>query len=430
MVAACSGGFGNHCAIYFAIHHANNRATNQKSPMAVLQSPSKPEPGTSLFSAQFVLLLAVTTLFGLSFSTYFLLPKFLAVELAADPVTIGSVTTIFWLASALTVPFVGGQIDRRGRKVFAAAGGLILALSCAGFLWVDSVGPLIWALRILQGIGFTLFYIAVATLATDLSPPARLGQALGIFGAVMIFTNAVGPAFAEWTSEHFGWRTVFAATAVTSVLAAVFSRLIHEQRHAPPAGGQHTSLLAVLRRPGMLPVTIISAMVGWVFGTLFTFYQPWALSLGIKKVAIYLVAYAVAAVAVRVLCGDLADRLGRLRVVRAMLLIYVLAPLALIWLDYFGLFIAGAVLGLTQGIYYPALNAVAIDLATPAERGKVMAAYNGAFNLGLSAAGLVLGHVVIATDYRTVFVLACVVSMAAFGLLALMPARGNAGRVG
>ena len=108
--------------------------------MAVLQSPSGPESEAVLFSAQFLLLLAVTTLFGLSFSTYFLLPKFLAVELAADPVTIGSVTTVFWLASALTVPFIGGQIDRRGRKVFAAVGGLILALSCAGFFWVDSVG--------------------------------------------------------------------------------------------------------------------------------------------------------------------------------------------------------------------------------------------------------------------------------------------------
>src|SRR3990167_4800082 len=94
-------------------------STTRRTPMAVLQSPSGPESGAALFSAQFVLLLAVTTLFGLSFSTYFLLPKFLAVELAADPVTIGSVTTIFWLAFALTVPLVGGQIDRRGRKAFA-----------------------------------------------------------------------------------------------------------------------------------------------------------------------------------------------------------------------------------------------------------------------------------------------------------------------
>lgn len=394
--------------------------------MTAAEPPRALDPATSLFTSEFVLLLAVTSVFGLSFSTYFLLPKFLSVELAADPVTIGSVTTIFWLASVLVVPYVGGQIDRHGRKLFAAAGGLILAVACAGFLWVDSVGPLIWVLRVLQGFGFTFFYLAVATLATDLAPPARLGQALGIFGAVMIFTNAVGPAFAEWTSEHFGWQAVFAATAAAAFLAAGLSHFIPERRQAP-AGGNHASLLQVLRRPGMMPVILASALVGWAFGTLFTFYQPWALALGIDKVAIYLVAYAVAAVAVRVVFGDLADRLGRLRVVRAMLLLYVLAPLTLIWLDFFGLFIAGAVLGLTQGIYYPALNAVAIDCATPAERGKVMAAYNGAFNLGLSAAGLVLGYVVIATDYRTVFALASVVCIAACGLLALARERSGPG---
>lgn len=69
------------------------------------------------------------------------------------------------------------------------------------------------------------------------------------------------------------------------MLAAVFSRLIHEHRHAPPAGERHASLLAVLRRPGMLSVTMVSAMVSWAFGTLFTFYQPWALSFGIQSAA-------------------------------------------------------------------------------------------------------------------------------------------------
>ena len=104
---------------------------------------------TGLAEPRFLALLAITTLFGLSFSTYFLLPKFLSVELAADPVTIGGVTTIFWLASALVVPFTGQQIDRRGRRLFAGIGGLLLACSCAGFVWIDSVGPLIWMLSLL-----------------------------------------------------------------------------------------------------------------------------------------------------------------------------------------------------------------------------------------------------------------------------------------
>jgi MFS family permease len=391
--------------------------------MTAIEPLSADPPRTGLAEPGFLALLAITTLFGLSFSTYFLLPKFLAVELAADPVTIGGVTTIFWLASVLVVPFAGHQIDRRGRLGFASIGGLLLALSCAGFVFVETIGPLIWLLRVAQGIGFTLFYVAAATLVADLSPPARLGQTLGLFGAVMIFTNAVGPAFAEWASVLFGWRVVFAATALTALLATLGTRLLREPE-APRTAGPHAGLLQVLRRPGMAPVILVSTLAGWVFGSLFTFYQPWALSLDIPQVSGYLVAYAVAAIAMRILAGSAADRLGRVPVVRTMLLLYVLAPLAVIWIDRIGLAAAGAILGVFQGIYYPALNAIAIELASAAERGKVMAAYNGAFNLGLSAAGLTLGHLAAARGYLIVFVLAAGVSLAMFLVFVLAFGRG------
>lgn len=372
--------------------------------------PTAETPG---MGREFLLLLAVTSFFGLSFSTYFLLPKFLSVQLAASPATIGGVTTIFWLASVAVTPFVGQQIDRGGRRQSAALGGLLLALSCAGFIWIDSTGPLIWLLRIIQGMGFTLFYVAVATLVADIAPPQRLAQALGWFGAVMIFTNAAGPAFAEWASVAFGWPLVFAATAVCALLAAAGSRLLAE-RPINHSGGRDTNLLQELRRPGMTPVIIVSTLIGWVFGSLFTFYQPWALLQGIIRVSDYLVAYAVAAVAMRILAGSAADRLGRVLVVRAMLFLYILAPLAVLWLDRFGLLLAGGMLGVVQGIYYPALNAIAIERASAAARGKIMAAYNGAFNLGVSAAGLTLGHLAAAAGYPTVFALATAVGLLAF----------------
>jgi len=390
--------------------------------MNALSNPAVAAPPETLLNRPFLLVLMVAAVFGFSFSSFFLLPKFLSVALAADAVSIGSITTLFWLASALTVPYIGGLIDRHGRKRYALIGALILALSCIGFVWVDSLGPLIWLLRILQGIGFTLFLVALSTLAVDLAPPARLGQALGIFGAVMILTNAAGPAFAEWTSAHYGWQPVFVAAAAAALLAALLCRLLPEQRLLL-ADTRHATLWQVLRRPGIGPIILVSAMVGWVFGTLFTFYQPWALSLGIEQVASYFIAYAVVAVTIRIFFGDLPDRLGRLRVVRASLLLYVLTPLALVWLDQLNLYVAGAILGLTQGVYYPALNAVAIDCATPQERGKVMAAYSGAFNFGLAAAGLILGHLVLAMGYRSVFAFASVISLVAFALLAVTPQR-------
>ncbi len=81
-----------------------------------------------------------------------------------------------------------------------------------------------------------------------------------------------------------------------------------------------------------------------------------------------------------------------MRVAQATLLIYVAAPLSLIWLPTLGLLLTGGPLGIAHGIFFPALNSVAVDFALTSERGKAMAAYNGAFNVGFAAGSYLLGY--------------------------------------
>lgn len=389
------------------------------------QSPT--DPGTiPLLTPQFALVLVATATFGLAFSTYFLLPKYLAVELLADPMTIGGVNAVSMLASVIAMPVIGVQVDRHGRKLYGVLGAFTFALSSIGFLWVDSVGPLLWFLRAVQGAAFTLYYVSVSTLATDLSPPQRLGQAIGLFGAVMISTNALGPALAEWGADAFGWRSVFAGTAVSATLATFLTSLIPE----PPGRhehDEHSSMLEVLRRPGLPRVLAVAILAGITMGGVYTFYQPWALTRGIDQVSSYLIGFAVCAMVVRVGLGGLADRLGRLRVATVALFFYVAAPFSLIWVDVFGLFIAGSMLGLAHGLFFPALNAVALDCARENERGKAMATYHGAFNIGFAAGSYLLGFVVVATSYPTVFTLAGVTCFAGFVLLTTVSRRRATG---
>lgn len=150
-----------------------------------------------LLTPQFVLLLVTTAIVGLSFSTYFLLPKYYALELGADAATIGGLSGVSLFASVICMPMVGVLIDRHGRQLFVWMGALLFAVACAGFFLVDRVGPLLWGLRVLQGLAWPLFYLGLSTLATDIAPKARMGQAIGVFGAIMISTNALGPALAE-----------------------------------------------------------------------------------------------------------------------------------------------------------------------------------------------------------------------------------------
>ena len=111
-----------------------------------------------------------------------------------------------------------------------------------------------------------------------------------------------------------------------------------------------------------------------------------------------------------------------------MLLPYVFAPLSLIWLPHLGLWFTGGLLGITHGMFFPALNAVAVEHAPLEARGKAMAAYNGAFNIGFASGSYALGYVALATSYPTVFVIAA--SSCAIGFVLLMGARdaGNVAR--
>lgn len=378
-----------------------------------------------LLTPQFILLLVTTAIIGLSFSTYFLLPKFLAVELAADAATIGGLSAVSLLASVVCMPIAGVQIDRHGRRLFVCLGALIFAVACGGYLVIDRIGPLLWALRLLQGVAFPLFYLALSTLATDIAPKARMGQAIGVFGAIMISTNALGPALAEWGAHLFGWKAVFGTTVFAALLAAVLTRFLREQ-HAPQARDETTTMLELVGRPGLKRVLIVTVMVGWTFGSMFTFYQPWALANGFAQVSTFLVAFAGCAMVVRVALGGIADRVGRLRVAKIMLLFYIVAPLSLIWLPTLGLFVCGGLLGLTHGMFFPAFNAVAVDFAHENERGKAMAAYNGAFNVGFAAGSYLLGYIAIATSFPTIFLISSAVCAVAFVMLVNAPSdRGR-----
>ena len=86
----------------------------------------KPATQRSLLTPQFALLLLATGTFGIAFSTYFLMPKYLAVELTADAATIGAVSAITLLASVVAMPFIGVQGRSAGSQRFWGAWGKYL----------------------------------------------------------------------------------------------------------------------------------------------------------------------------------------------------------------------------------------------------------------------------------------------------------------
>lgn len=365
-----------------------------------LPAPTEPARPLRLLNADFVSLLLAQLTFGFSFSAFFLLPKFMAVELAASPSEIGSVMGAFGLATVCVIPLVGIWVDRMGRRRFMFSGGVLMAASAVGFLWVESVGPLIYALRALSGVAFALYFVSAATLAATFAPPKRLAQALGIFGVTMLSMNAVAPTAAEALANRFGWEPVFWMITAAALAGGLLALRISETgcTSEPPSG-----LLQVLIRPAIWPLAAVVALGGAGFGVLFTFHQPYALEVGIREVRGFFIAYALAAVVVRTGFGWVADRYGRYRVGALALLLYGAAPLGMIDLEPGTLEWVGALFGLAHGALYPALNAIVIEAVGEHDRGKATAIYNGSFNAGFGVGAFALGFVAESRGYPQVF---------------------------
>jgi len=381
-------------------------------PATPLEARPAPTP------AQLALLFAAVLTFGLAHSAFFLLPKYLEQELHADASDIGFYMSAMWLTNVAGVAFAGLWIDRGGRQPFALLGAVMLVVSCLGFLAVDRLGPLLLALRIAHGLAFTFFFVATQTLAADLSPPEKLGQVLGYYGSGFVITNAAAPALAEWLAGRASWHWVFGACAALALASVLLLAFVREERVTrSPEAPEIPGLRAALGRPGFGRVLAVSALAGLPFASAFTFHQPFALSLGIERVSDFFVAYSITAMFVRGPLGGIADRAGRLRVTAFALVAYAVASLAMLGLARLGLALTGAAFGVAHGLFYPALNAHALERATPDVRAKVTALFNGAFNVGFSFGSLALGHVAVRGGYLPVYALAAACSLAALASL-------------
>jgi MFS family permease len=322
---------------------------------------------------------------------------------------------------------MGSVVDRRGRRRFLTAGALLMAVVSVGFVAVDGMGPLIYALRTLQGVAFAMAFVAGSALAVDEAPPERLALALGIFGLTMLSNNAIAPVAVEEIARHAGWAPAFVAAGAAALVSAALSLRIQERVRAEP-DTPIPRVLDVMRRPGAARVGLVIALAGAAFGTMFTFPQTFALELGMDRVRSFFVAYTAAALVARLGLGPFADRLGRRPVSLVALALYTLSTAAAAQLESLGLAVVGGAFGLAHGLFYPTFNALAVQDTGERERGKAMALFNGAFNVGYASGVFGLGLLAESVGYPPVFRVGAACAAGAFAVLWLSNPRRRSAR--
>jgi EmrB/QacA subfamily drug resistance transporter len=152
-----------------------------------------------------------------------------------------SLSQLQWTVDAYTVVLAtllilsGSIADRIGRKrVFAIGLGLfsVGSLLCSA---APSPGWLI-AFRALQGVGGSMLNpVAMSIIRNVFTDPRERAQAIGVWGAVVGISMALGPVVGGILVDAAGWRSIFWINVPIGVLAIVLvARVVPESRAARP----------------------------------------------------------------------------------------------------------------------------------------------------------------------------------------------------
>ena len=366
-----------------------------------------------LLSGPFARVTVANFLFFLNFASFFLLPLFVK-SLGGTESTVGAVMGTSGVASLAVLPFIGIAIDRFGRRRFFVTGTLGMTVAAMGYLWVDTIGPVLFALRLLQGVSFAAAFTASTTMAAELAPRERRGEALGIFGVSTLLTHALAPAIGEEIIHRGGFHALFWTAAACSVLPLLLMPGV------PARSPSHMHAARVPWRVSRLQWVVIVTMTfaGMGFGAVTTFIPTFVRDSGLGRVAFFYGSYSAMAILTRLFGGRLSDSFGRRAVIMPALLLLALSIWALAFVQTLPLLVAvGLVFGAAQGVSYPSLHAFLVDLSPDAQLGRAQALFNGAFNLGVMSSAFIFGPVADHLGHRTMFLVAGVMPVVACVLL-------------
>jgi MFS family permease len=380
-----------------------------------------------LLSRTFVILVAAHFLHATGNAALLLLPLFLD-NLGATRTEIGAMMAAAAVGGLATRPFVGWAIDRLGRRPTLFFGNAVLGLSMAGLLLVEELGPIVYVLRVLQGIGLGANFTAFFAFAADTVPESRRTEGLALFGVSGLIPLAVNSLVDRVGVDPAGLRYVYPLIGATMALAIFFVWLLPEPSvrrvsSTSPEGGISSAVRAIVHRD--LHSTWLAAfIIGSIFAVFSSFSTVAAASRGVAHPADLWFAFAAAAVVVRLFGGRVPDRVGTHNLVAPATATYAVAMVLVANANDSSAFvIAGALAGIGHGYAFPVLATQVVSRIPDRLRGSGVAMFTALFEVAFLLVPPAMGKLADARGDRAMFATSSAVTVLALAAWAAVEHR-------
>lgn len=324
-------------------------------------------------------------------------------SLGASAVLMGLVGGMMNVVSLCCRPFVGNLADKISKYRLSTIGSLLMIVACVGYIFAPTPAVVVGA-RIINGVGFSLCSVCMATWISSLLPKERVGAGMGLYGTMNALAMAIAPALGIAVYGSLGYRAAFVLATVLAVAVVVTVQLVHDkgevvQKSAPAKGRGSFVACDVLPVAAIIMLFAIpycatqSFLVSYIAARDLAVHAGWFFPL-----------YAIILLVLRLSLADLFDKKPFVfflagSSVSAFIAILLLAVMQ----NNLVLFVAAAFMAGGYGIMCSVCQSTAILLVGEEKRGLANSTYYIGFDLGMALGpiigGFLYGHVPLAYFY-------------------------------
>ena len=137
------------------------------------------------------------------------------------------ILTCYLVASGITVPTVDWFCKLLGRKNFFMISLIIFTLASFGCGIANSLPAMLLA-RGIQGFGGGGILPICQAVMLESFPKEKRGQAMAVFGLVVIIAPIIGPVIGGWITDNLNWSWIFFINIPIGFIALYLSKILLE----------------------------------------------------------------------------------------------------------------------------------------------------------------------------------------------------------
>ena len=320
---------------------------------------------------------------------------------------IGIVLGAFALGVLFTRPLSGFITDEKGRKISLVTG--VMVFLAAPLLYLVSTDFLyLIILRFFHGLGISFYTTAFPAYITDVSDEHRRGEIFGHMATSTTLAFTLGPLVGIIILNSYGFKPLIflcTATGLFNLIVILFISEIHKKTKRESKVPYKT----VVFNRSVLVSSFIQLVYAIIFGGIITFLPLLLKNIEGVNVGVFFMVESIVIIICRFMAAQMSDKYGRGPVFSYSFFIILCAVYLISEINTMHILIATAALfGIGSSLCLPAISAFIADSSDQSARGTVFSFFNGAFDVGVIVAGVLLGFIADLTSIREMFMITAI----------------------